>query len=96
MRLGWSCDALLPDDRGWGFFVAPDRAPVWVVALPAPGPTGEPRWQVTATYEGGLSSLWGDTRLHEGTALARRVEAAIRDEIAGRAGIVVVAERAID
>jgi hypothetical protein len=77
-RAGYRCEEVFADDDGWCFFVAAERSPVCVALLRARPHAARP-WQVTAQYEGGLSSIWSEQSAREGALLATHIQALLHE-----------------
>lgn len=76
-REGLGCDEVWADGEGWSFFVASQSSPVCVSVNRAADVADGP-WEVSAHYEGGLSSIWSEQTARAGTLLALRVQGLLR------------------
>lgn len=81
-RAGFACDEPCALGDAWGFLVEAERSPIGITVAPDDADAG--RWHVGASYEGGLSALWGGERRAGARALLARIEAAICDTLDGR------------
>jgi hypothetical protein len=79
LEAGFDCDDVFGSGDEWGFLVEPERTPVGITfECRCDAATGRGACHVDASYDGGLSSLWGPDRRRQAALLVRRVEDVLR------------------
>jgi hypothetical protein len=77
---GYSCDDICAVGDDWGFLVEPERTPIGITVTAVDERAD--RWQISASYDGGLSALWGAERRRVAHVLVARIEAVVRQALA--------------
>lgn len=77
---GFSCDQICSVGSDWGFLVEPEASPIGITV--ASVDDGSEQWHVSASYDGGLSALWGADRRRAAHVLVARIEGVVRRALA--------------
>lgn len=93
-NMGFTCNELIQEDYGWGFWINSQGKTVWVSVSYAPEDTGNGEWFVSATHEIPLLIFkpWLWTKEKQGLAEEQKVYQGLRDAIASESAIEILRE----